>query len=244
MTKNEILQKIKKGKVKMRPKVYFALRGVLIALGIIFVTLFVLYLLSFIFFNLRLTGIWYLPRFGFPGLRLLFISSPWALILIAIVLIIILEILVKRFSFAYRRPILYSILAIVIIIFLVSFIIGKTQFHPELFQRAREGHLPIVGDFYQGYGLPGPHDVHHGMISEITDNGFQIEKPDGEVVDIIVTPATNFPSGQDLEKGNMVVVFGKQSDGAMEAFGIVKADNEFRIFIEHRGPRPSQPMPF
>lgn len=244
MTKNSILEKIKKGKVKMKPKMYFVWRSIFIAFSIIFVTLFILYLLSFIFFNLRLTGIWYLPRFGFSGLRVLFVSSPWILILIAIVLIAILEILVKRFSFAYRRPILYSILVIIVLVFLASFIIGKTQFHPELFQRAREDRLPVMGEFYRGYGIPGPRDVYHGMISEITDNGFQIEKPDGQTIDIVIAEGTRFPSGADFEQGDMVVVFGRRDNSTIKAFGIIKADKEFKNLIKNRRPGPPRPMLF
>jgi len=241
MTKNNILEKIKKGKVKMKPKIYFIWRGIFIAFSIIFITLFILYILSFIFFNLRLSGMWYLPRFGFPGFGALLVSSPWVLILIAIALIIILEVLVKRFSFAYRRPILYSILAIIVIVFLASFIIGKTQFHPELFRRAREGRLPVMGEFYR---VLGSDNVHHGMISEITDNGFRIEKLDGQVIDVLITENTRFPSGTDFKQENMVVVFGKRDNGEIKAFGILKADREFRNLIRNHRPGPPRSMLF
>lgn len=241
---NKVLKKIKSEKVKMRPKIYFVLRGVLIALSIVFVILFVLYLVSFVFFSLRISGVWYLPRFGFPGLGIFLVSFPWLLIVIAILLIIVLEVLVKRFSFTYRRPILYSILGIVILVFLVSFIIGRTQLHSELFWRAREGRLPVIGEFYRGYGMPGPRDVHHGMISGITDDGFQVEKTDGQIVNIIITDTTRFPSGADFEEGDMVVVFGKQDNSIIKASGIIKADEEFKDFISPRGPRSPRPMPF
>jgi len=114
---DKIFNKIKKEQIKMRPKIYFILKAVLIALTTLLVAFFVLFLVSFIFFNLRASGAWFLPRFGLPVIGIFFKSLPWLLILITIILIGVLEILVKRFSFAYRRPILYSILFIIIFTF-------------------------------------------------------------------------------------------------------------------------------
>src|SRR3989339_1207086 len=100
----KVLDKVQRGEVKMKPKTYFVSRTV----GVIFLALLtaflVLFLASFIFFNLRASGAWFLPQFGFSTIGIFFKSLPWLLILIALILIVVLEILVKRFSFAYRRP--------------------------------------------------------------------------------------------------------------------------------------------
>jgi len=238
-----VLKRIKSEKVKMRPRIYFVLRGVFIALSIVFVAFFILYLVSFIFFIFRISGIWYLPRLGLPGFGMLFVSSPWILILIAMLLIVILEILVKRFSFAYRRPILYSILVIIVIIFLGSFIIVKTPLHSGFFWKARENQLPVIGTFYRQYEMPGPSDAHRGIISEITDEGFCIEQPNGQAIDVIIVSDTRLPGNEEFNEGDAVIVLGKQINETIKASGIIKADSEFKEFIRYRGPRPLRPIP-
>ena len=235
-----VLNKIKSGQVKMRPKMYFILRAILVMLAVIGVALFTLFLISFINFNLRASGVLFLPDFGFRGIGLFFKSLPWLLILVALLLIIVLEVLVKRFSFTYRRPILYSVLAIIIIVFLGSFIIGKTQLHPGLFWRAQEGKLPVAGPFYREYGLPKLKDVHPGVVSEITDDGFRIETPQGDILTIIITPQTRFKLKTEIEENDEVVVLGERDNGIVEAFGIRKIDSDFH-FLRHFRDKPRLP---
>ena len=81
----EVLEKIKSGQVKMRPKAHFVLKTALVALGFILIILFVLYLISFIVFTLRMSGIWFAPGFGLYGIKIFLFSLPWLLILIAII---------------------------------------------------------------------------------------------------------------------------------------------------------------
>ena len=128
---------------------------------------------------------------------------PWLLIFTAVVLILILEILVKQFAFAYRRPILYSLLVIVIITILASFLVAKTPFHAKLFQRAQEGRLPLAGRLYHRFEPARFGNLHLGTISEITEGGFLLEKQDGETLTVIITPKTQLPSKNGLEENSV-----------------------------------------
>ncbi len=107
---DRIFEKIKNGQVKMRPKLYFVLKSLIFALGIVLASILVLFLFSFIVFCLKLGGIWFLPKFGFRGLGIFFISFPWFLILLALFLIFLLEIIAKKYSFVYKRPIIFSLI--------------------------------------------------------------------------------------------------------------------------------------
>lgn len=229
-----VLDKIETGQVKMRPRIHFVLKSLLITLGLILTTLFALYLISFVVFVLRTSGVFYLPGFGFPGLKIFLISFPWLLIFIAIILIIVIEILVKHFSFAYRRPILYSLLGILILVFVGSFIVYRTQLHSGLFERAEEGRLPVAGPLYKGYGMPEFEDVHHGIVSEITDNGFMVEESDGQILNIVVSPETRFPSGKNIKENDLVMILGEQDNGKLNALGIRKINNGFKGLPRHR----------
>lgn len=235
-----IIEKIKKGEIKMKPKWHFALKTLLVILSTIVASLFILYLISFIFFSLRLSGLWYLPKFGFRGLGPLLFSLPWLLLLSAILLIVVLEILVRRFSFVYRRPILYTVLGIIILVLLGGFLINKTHMHPALFQRAEKGHLPIVGPMYRGYGMPNLEDVHRGVVSEITDDGFVLQDQNGQLF-TVSTSSTRFPFKQKIQKDDAVIVLGKAENDSIKAVGVRVVDDEFRPFM--RNDMPRMPIP-
>jgi len=139
-----IIDKIKKGEIKMKPKAHFVLRTLLIVLGTSVGFLFALYLTSFILFSMQ----------AVCGLMPILISLPWLLIFLSVALIIVLEILTKQFSFVYRRPVLYIVLVIIISVLFGSFVVNKTKVHPFLFDRAEKHRLPIMGPMYRGYGKP------------------------------------------------------------------------------------------
>lgn len=228
---DKVFNRIKKEQIKMRPKIYFILRAVLVILFTLLVVFFVLFLVSFILFNLRASGAWFLPRFGFPALGIFLKSLPWLLILIALILIAVLEILIKRFSFAYRRPILYSILVIIIFTLIGSFVINRTHLHSDFFWKAQERKLPMMGGFYRDFGMPRLGEVHYGIISDMIDNGFYLEMPKGEILTILATST-------DAKKGDRVIILGKRDDGTVRALNIRRVDEQFEIFQR----RPRMPI--
>ena len=229
-TAKKVLGKIKNDQIKMRPKARFVLKSILIILGIFLVFFFTLYLVSFILFALRVSGVWHLSGFGFYGFRASLILLPWLLILIAIVLLIILEILVKHFSFVYHRPIFYSILAAVLFTLLGSFIIDKMQFHSCLFQKAQEERLPVMGKFYRDLGIEKDHNVCRGIVLEITENGFQVETPRGKVLNVNITSETQFSDGADIKKDDVIIILGERGDSEIQAIGIRKVDDDLNFF--------------
>jgi hypothetical protein len=236
-----VLEKIKTGKIKMHPKIYFILKTILIIFGVLIIIPFILFLASFILFSLHINGIWFLPWFGFRGFGMFLNYFPWILILIAIFLIALLEMLTKRFSFVYRRPIVYSLIIVISIVFLASFLINKTTLHPNLFKQARVGRLPLAGPMYRSFGMPEFHDMHRGIISEVMDNGFIIETERGEKLTINVTSDTNFPPEFTAEEGDRVMVIGERNDDIISAFGIRALEDEFDIF-DRVSPPPMPPF--
>jgi len=232
-----VLNKIKSGEVKMRPKIYFVLKTTLIALSVFVVILFVLYLVSFIVFTMRASGAWFLPGFGPLGARTFLFSLPWILILIAVILIVALEVFAKHFTFVYRRPIVYSMLIIIALVLLGGFIIERTSFHPDLFWRAREGHLPLMGRIYRDPNMMvEPQNVHHGVVSELTEEGFRLKKSNDEILNVVVSGETQFPFEKEIKEGDIVVVMGERNDDTVQAFGVRRINDELDIF-QRRPPR-------
>lgn len=219
----------------MKPKSHFVFRTIIYVLGFIFIFLFVLFLASFIVFSLRIRGVWYFPAFGFRGLGLLFGSFPWLLVIFAIIFIAILEIFAKKFSLVYKKPLLYSILGIVIIVFLLSFIIGRTSMHSRLFRSAQEGRLPIMGPMYRGRLIEPPRDIYIGRILELSDKSFLLETREGEKLEVIIPSEIGFPLGENIRKDDIVVVMGKRDGSVIRAFGIHKTPNNEDIYLPRGG---------
>src|ERR1700722_1425847 len=99
LVEHKVLAAIESGQVKMRPRWQFLLQTTLLAVGVIIAFFALLYLVSFIFFILHENGVWFVPAFGVSGWVALFRRLPWALIGLTIIFIIVLEFLVRRYSF-------------------------------------------------------------------------------------------------------------------------------------------------
>ena len=234
MSKNEILEKIKTGKVKMKPRSHFVFKTVLYVLGIIFAFLFAIFLISFIVFSLRVSGAWHFPAFGFRGLGLFLVSLPWLLVIFALILIVMLEIFAKKFSIVYKKPLLYSILGILVIVLLIGIVIAQTPMHGGLFRNVQEGKLPIMGPMYKGRFVEPSRNACIGEIVEVTDNGFRVETVKGESVGVIISPETYLPSDEKIEEGELIMIMGKRKNSTIKAFKIIKIKNSKEIYL-HKG---------
>lgn len=220
--KESILATIKTGQVKMTPKWHFVLKAGLAALGVIIVLLFVLYLASFIIFALRQTGVLFVPYFGLEGWYAFFTHLPVFLIFLVIIFLVVLELLVRHYAFAYRRPLLYSAAGILVLMAIGSLAVLNSSFHGGLSKYADENKDTIVGKFYGDYGRKKFTDVHRGMIVEMDNNGFVMRNRREEVLTIIVSRRTRLPFGADFASGDIVVVLGPRNDTFIQAFGIQK----------------------
>ena len=87
MENNEILNSIKAGGVKMRPRWYFILQAALAMIGGMILLFLIIYLISFIVFVERQTGAGFIPAFGLRGWTRFLVSLPWLLIMLTFVFI-------------------------------------------------------------------------------------------------------------------------------------------------------------
>ncbi len=221
------MEAIKSGHVTMRPRWHFILKASLFAVGVMVVLLLLLYVASFAIFASHQTGIWFVTIFGSRGWYEFFISFPWILVALILVFIVILEVLVRHYSFGYGQPLLFSAVGIMVIVIIGGVVLARTPFHGRLFRYAEEDKLPLAGRFYRSFGLQRMRNVHVGAIIEVTDGGFAMENRRRENLQVVVSPQTTFPLGTDFAEGDTVVVFGERNDSLIKALGIRKVDNEF-----------------
>ncbi len=226
----KILKKIKKGKIKMKPKSYFVLKSILFVVGIVFAFLLTIFLASFIIFILRASGVLNFPTFGLRGLGMFFTSLPWFLVLFVIVFVIILEFLAKRFSVVYQRPLIYSILGIVIIVLLLGVFIAGTPMHSKLFQGVQEGKLSVLRPLYKWRHIRTPDNVYFGRVLNLTDNGFEIETKEGEILSIVISSETRFfQSVRYIKEEDSAMVIGDKDGFIIKAIGVRKITDEDTI---------------
>ncbi|MEK7094174.1 MAG: hypothetical protein AAB903_02440 [Patescibacteria group bacterium] len=217
-----VLENIKKHRISMRSRKYFFLQTALFVVGLVIVFAALLYLASFIAFGLMESGVWFVPFFGMRGWFVFFRSLPWILILLTLIFALILEIMVRRYSFSYRRPLLYSMLGIVAIVLIGGFLVSRARFHQQIWQYGRAHQVPMVGGFYRRFGAPNMREVHKGVIREVAPFQFLIEGPEGETSTVIFTARTRvFPFRENgFSASDTVVIFGDREGRVIQAFGI------------------------
>lgn len=217
-----VLENIKNHHVSMRSKKYFLLQTALFVTGMIIVIGTLLYLASFIVFGLAESGIWFVPLFGLKGWFVFFKSLPWVLILLVLVFALILEVMVRRYSFAYRRPLLYSMLGIVGLVLIGGFIISRIHLHQQIRQYGRMHGVPMVGGFYRRFGTPNMREVHKGIIREQGLSQFVIEGSTGETSTVFFASGTRILQfrKEGFSASDTVIIFGDRDGRTIRAFGI------------------------
>ncbi|QQS60700.1 hypothetical protein IPN41_01870 [Candidatus Falkowbacteria bacterium] len=214
-----ILETIQKDDVRMRPKWHFILNISLLVVGTILAALSLLYLVSFIVFTLRQNGSWFMPSFGVQGWGALFISLPWLLIFLALLFVIIVGFLVKKYSFAYGRPLLYSALGIIIFASVGGFLIALTPLHSGLLLQAEEKNLPVAGGMYNRFCNKHPNNITMGKVIEKIPSGFSLRNQEFEILMVEVSPRTIFPR-QGIRVEEVVVVLGDRQGNIIKAYGV------------------------
>jgi uncharacterized SAM-binding protein YcdF (DUF218 family) len=224
-----VISKIKERQIKMRPRIYFIFKIGILAFGLAMLTLSAIFLTSFIFFSIRQSGLFFLGNFGFSGIRIILFSMPWLLILGVVALIVTSEFFADHFQFVYKRPVMYSVLAIIIIVILGGVALDFTPLHANLLMNAQKGEPSIAGHFYREFGAPKIPDVHYGSISEITNDGFKINTNRGEELNIIINENTQV-FDKNIKEGDSVMVFGKKDNQSVKA-GVIQKIDENKGFL-------------
>ncbi len=216
----KLLQKIKAGEVKMVPRWHFVLRGLLWGAVTVVVAIIAVYLLSFVLYALHQSGLAFAPLFGWMGIMMFIVSSPWLLIGVVGIFLFLLYILVSRYSFSYQKPLVYSIVGLVLFVIAVSSLIQETNLHEKAGEFVERHDIPGLAPMYKEISERPPKDITRGTISEFTDNGFVFATEAGEEYTVTYNERTRFPVDTELAVGDAVMVFGPIQENTIEAFGV------------------------
>ena len=221
--KDKVMQAIQKRGVAMRPRWHFFLVSALVVAGVLILVVALLYITSLALFFMRESGGWYAPVFGGRGWFILLHSAPLLLIILVALFAILLEILVRQYSFTYRAPLTVSLGGIILLVFFGGFVLAQTSFHHRMEFEAHHGHLPPPMGFWYGktFRAPAPGDMRRGVVVVREPGGFVMYSDDDGTSTIRLTPQTRLPYGEDFSPGDFVIVVGDASGtDAIRAFGV------------------------
>ncbi|MDE1919133.1 MAG: hypothetical protein KGH56_00340 [Patescibacteria group bacterium] len=228
--RKSVLEKIRSGEVPMRSRAYFALRTVLVVVMSLLMLAAALFALSFMSFSVHESGVRFLLEFGEHGLVAFVALFPWHLLLISLLILVILEFLLNRFTPAYRFPFLRTFLWILVALIAGSTLVGFTPLHSFLLSEADRNELPVLGPFYeQVHDSHQEQGVYRGSVSSVDASGFIIahddSDKDSDEGSWHIVPPPGFDLGT-LSVGEKVYVGGRLQSGVVYAYGVHSLSGE------------------
>ena len=219
-----VLDKIRAGGVPMHSRTYFILRTVLVGLAGAVLLAGAFFALSFVFFSIHESGVRFLLEFGEQGLTAFITLFPWTSLLVSLAFLVILELLVRQFTSAYRFSLLRIFLWVLVIGVAGGTLIGFTPFHASLLSAADNDRLPVLGPLYeQVHDSHIDRGVYRGNVVSVAESYFIISHNDTDrdsdegVWNVV--PPEGFDLGT-LSVGNKVYVAGRLKHGVVYAYGI------------------------
>ncbi|MEK7631401.1 MAG: hypothetical protein AAB445_00840 [Patescibacteria group bacterium] len=211
---------INTGRVHMRPRWHFVLRAIVRIAAVVLTSLIALYLVSFVLFTLRASGVGVLTGFGWRGMIAYVTSLPWLIIVVTLSLLVLLEIGIRRFGIGYRRPIAYTLLGMLMALAVSGVMLTQTNLHTRWDAAAADQHLPIFGGLYRGFGPRSQHAATAGTIIRIHPNAFSLQGDDGTLYTVTYNTNTRLPQPEAIAVGEHVIVGGDVEGTTITAFGI------------------------
>jgi hypothetical protein len=218
----QILEKIKSGEVTMRSRSFFIWRNVLMLLALVLFALAGVFIVSFVIFALRTSGVSDLPQFGLHGVHEFLIYFPWLFLPAFLLFVWLIERFVRQYSFGYRIPLLYVSGAIVGIILVMSWVVLATPAHERLFESARANHLPLAGPFYLFFGNSHPDDFYMGQVISANPPKYVIQTRDGSRVSCETNKSTAFYDPTPIQVGDFIEMVGEEKGQVVTAYDIRK----------------------
>ena len=237
--KDKLIQKIQTGEISMRPKWHFMLKAGLLLVSVVLVALIAVYLFSFLLFTLHRSGLIFAPQFGWHGVMMFIVASPWLLISILGIFLLILFVLVSHYSFSYQKPLVYSVVGLVLLVISASSFIQYLGIHDRMQSFSDRHNIPGLRPLYNDPVDRRPPGIETGEIIEITKSGFILKSERGEELNIIITNRTKTPPSLTLVENLEVTVFGERKDKSITAFGVKTTTTGGQIRINDlNGPPP------
>lgn len=224
--KERVFASIAERDIKVRSRIYFAARIVILA-AVAFLTLLVsVFIVNYVFFSMRISGQNMLLGFGSRGWMWFLAYFPWALLIVDVILVGILEWLLKKFRFGYRSPTLYLLIVLFAVTISAGYFINRVSGLDDALLRQADLHS-LGGPLGQAYeNIRGSRLADEGIcecaVTAVTGDVItarDINSTSSDLLTIIVPPG--YVATNSIQVGSVVFVAGALSpSGTIQAFGI------------------------
>jgi hypothetical protein len=209
MDEEKIIETIRSGKTKMRSRAYFFMQAALAALGAAFLFLLILFIVTFIIFVLQENGGFFAANFGPAGWSVFLSSLPWSIFLLSLALLLVLWLLLRRYSVVYHRPFLYTLLFLIVVISITAVFLFPSSIHGGIFRYASRNQMPVVAGVYEFETTPiSGIGIYRGQVVTRATSSFVLEDRMGQTSTVFVTPAEASSALGQADPGDYVIVFG------------------------------------
>lgn len=168
--KTEIMSQIKSGQLGMKARWFYIAKRVGLKSGLALSIVILIFLLNIFLFYLQSNHLFSIFGARANNWQIIIKSLPYDLILIILLLALVLNYLLKRFDFSYRRPftIIFSVF-IATIVFL-AFVLFVSNFNIMIQKNMKQHHynIPYLSQFYlQRCPFGGNHAAHQEMLRKM-----------------------------------------------------------------------------
>jgi len=144
--KDRVLEEIKLKQLTMESRARLQCKYWATISGLMLFIFFAVYFGSFAIFARRAMGLGFRPRGPlFP----FFLGLPWLLIVLAMVAILLVEWLVRRYTNAYRKSIFFSLVIVVGVALLGSMLFARLRIHEGLASLSERRNVPFLRPLYR-----------------------------------------------------------------------------------------------
>lgn len=211
---DQVMKRIKKDKIKMKPRVYFVIGSLALGVGIAGTLAVAGFFINMIVFRLRMQGPLGYLKFGRLGRSVFVEIFPWRSLALAVIGMGIGLWLWKQYGVSYKRSFVGVVLATISLVLVLGLFLDRTGVNEKL------GKQRLAEPLYKMRFATDNWLV--GEIIEVADKQLEIETPDGERITVNWDEKTKFPLGSEFEIGDKVRVVGEKQGDEFMAKGIGK----------------------
>lgn len=223
--REQVLEKIEQGSVRMRPRLYFILKTIATLVAATAVLLLSSLIFSFLLFTIIEGGEHFLLGFGSKGITTFFLVFPWALLALDIVAVLVLRFLLRGFRTIYRLPFAMVLGLLMVGSIAFALLINLTPLHGILYERADTEDLSFLDSFYENIRVPNEqYGEFRGIIDTIDGRTITITHDDGDSDEDDGVRVITVPDAIDIstfKTGDEIYVAGDDDDDddVIEAYG-------------------------
>ena len=212
----KVTSKIEGGEVEMKPRLYFLTQFFLWIVLIASLSLITLYVGSLIIFTLRVNGIHLFRGMGTGALRPIISSFPWFVVALLLVLVFVTGITIKKSKISYKKPLIYSFIAILTFTLFAGFLVDRSSVHDRLWKGARQNEVRLVEGMYRRMGNIDIENAYFGSLRETEDGWTIVIEEDEYLLDM--TDAKGRRMFLEAEDGDKVLIIGEVEDEELKVY--------------------------